>query len=143
MVVMLAFIGVCVGSFAYRYMQGDTKYRAFFVQLSLLVISVTAMVSADHLAMLLGAWCLSNILLVRLMIHKASWKAARASGTLATKNYLLGAACVAAAFGILYSTTGITSIQALVHQRTEPLLMLGINTVADWRNHPISNLAIS
>jgi len=124
MVVMLAFIGVCVGSFAYRYMQGDTKYRAFFVQLSLLVISVTAMVSADHLAMLLGAWCLSNILLVRLMIHKASWKAARASGTLATKNYLLGAACVAAAFGILYSTTGITSIQALVHQRTEPLLML-------------------
>ena len=114
-IVLVAFIGLCVGSFAYRYMKGDTQYRAFFLQLSLLVVSVATMVSADHLVLLFVAWCISNLLLVRLMVHKKGWKAAKASGTLATKNYVLGAACVAGAFAIFYSSTGETSIQVLVH----------------------------
>jgi NAD(P)H-quinone oxidoreductase subunit 5 len=124
MMALVAFIGLCVGSFAYRYIKGDTQYRVFFLQLSLLVASVATMVSANHLALLFGAWCISNVLLVRLMVHKKGWKAAKASGTLATKNYVLGASFMAAALAMLYMATGETNIQVLVHKPNTSSLML-------------------
>ena len=117
MITLVAFIGLCVGSFAYRYLKGDTQYRAFFGQLGLMVLSVMVMASADHLAVLLAAWCLSNLFLVRLMIHKPGWKAAENAGMLAAKHYAVGALSLAAAFGILYQVTDETSIQTLVHHR--------------------------
>jgi len=116
MIALVAFISLCVGSFAYRYMKGDTQYRAFFLQLTLLVGSLVVMVSADHLALLLGAWCVSNLLLVRLMIHKSVWRAAKEAGMLAANNYVIGASSIAAAFGLLHHVTDESSIQALIHQ---------------------------
>ncbi|MVM39148.1 proton-conducting membrane transporter [Spirosoma sp. HMF3257] len=126
---LVIFIGVCVGSFAYRYLKGDTQYRPFFFRLAVLIGSVIIMVSADHLLLLLIAWCLSNGLLVRLMIYKKNWKAAKAAGLLATKNFVWGAIWVASAFVLFYTATGETSIQALVHQPTlssTTLLALGL-----------------
>ena len=124
MVAFIAFIGLCVGSFAYRYMKGDTQYRAFFIQFTLLIGSLAVMVSADHLAILWAGWCVSNLLLVRLMIHKSAWKAATAAGILAAKNYFIGAFSLAVAFGLFYHATGETSIQALIRQpMTSPLLL--------------------
>ena len=124
MIALVAFIGLCVGSFAYRYIRGDTQYRTFFVQLTLLIASVAVMVSSDHLVLLLGALGVSNFLLVRLMIHKSVWKAANNAGMLAAKNYAFGAISIAAAFGLFYQATGETSIQALVHQSTTSPLIL-------------------
>lgn len=124
MVALVVFIGVCVGSFAGRYLKGDTRYRAFFIQLGLLVATLAVMVSANHLVVLLAAWMVSNVLLVRLMVHKTCWRAARASGVLAAKNYTLGAVCMAAAFGLLYQASGETSIQALLHKPNESSLMM-------------------
>ncbi len=124
MMMLVSFIGLCVGSFAYRYMKGDSQYISFFIQLILLISSILVMVSADHLLLLFSAWCMSSILLVRLMIHKSSWKAAQASGKLAAKNYLLGALCVAAAFTIFYWPNGETSIQALIRQDNSSSFML-------------------
>ncbi|MDP3371272.1 MAG: proton-conducting transporter membrane subunit [Candidatus Paracaedibacteraceae bacterium] len=114
MVTLVTFIGLCVGSFAYRYLMGNTKYRSFFIQLTLLILSVSVMVSADNIIMLFMSWCLSNVLLVKLMIHKKSWKAAKASGMLALKNYIAGAVFIAVAFVLLYWVTSETSLQALV-----------------------------
>ena len=124
MIALVAFIGLCVGSFAYRYLKGDTRYRTFFVQLGFMVFSVMVMVSADHLALLFAAWCISNALLVRLMIHKSGWNAAKAAGMLAAKNYAIGAVSIAAAFGLLYVATGETSIQGLVHHPAASPLIL-------------------
>ena len=124
---LVAFIGVCVGSFAHRYLKGDNHYHSFFLWLTLLIGSVMLMVSADHLLFLLGAWCVSNGLLVRLMIYKTSWRAAKAAGILATKNFGVGAVGVASAFGLFYATTGQTSIQAVIHQPTlSPALLLAL-----------------
>lgn len=124
MIGLVAFIGLCVGCFAYRYIKGDTQYRAFFTHLTLLIGAVAVMVSADHLVLLFAAWCISNLLLVRMMIHKSGWKAAKQAGMLAAKNYALGAVSIAAAFGLFYQATGETSIQALVHQSTTSPLIL-------------------
>ena len=129
MIALVIFIGLCVGSFAYRYLKGDAQYRPFFMRLAALIGSVMLMVSADHLLLLLAAWCVSNALLVRLMIYKTSWKAAKAAGLLATKNFAWGAAGAASAFLLLYTETGETSIQALVRQpalSTTTLLALGL-----------------
>lgn len=124
MIALVFFIGVCVGSFAYRYMKGDTQYRAFFTHLTMLIGALSVMVSADNLALLLGAWCISNLLLVRLMIHKSGWKAAKNAGILAAKNHALGALSIAISFGLLYNSSGETSIQALVHQSSSSPLIL-------------------
>ncbi len=125
MIYLVAFIGLCVGSFAMRYLKGDIQYQAFFVQLTLLIGSVSVMVSADNLILLFIAWCLSNVLLVKLMIHKSSWKAAKASGSLALMNYIAGAVCVATAFVLLYYVTGETSVQALLktNHSAAPLIL--------------------
>lgn len=124
---LVAFIGICVGSFGYRYLKGDGHYQSFFIWLTLLIGSVMLMVSADHLVLLLVAWCVSNGLLVRLMIYKTSWRAARAAGRLATKNFIGGGVGVASAFGLFYATTGQTSIQAVIHQPTlSPALLLAL-----------------
>lgn len=124
MTFLVVFIGLCVGSFSYRYMRGDIKYRTFFLQFTLLIISAVAMVSADHLVMLFITWCSSNILLVRLMIHKSAWKAAKASGSLAAKHHLFGAACIAIAFWMLYAEINEPSIQIILSHHRESTLIL-------------------
>ncbi len=124
MIALVTFISLCVGSFAYRYMKGDRLYRGFFTQLTLLICAVAVMVSADNLLLLLGSWCISNLLLVRLMIHKSGWKAAKSAGALAAKNYCIGVVSIAMAFVLLYHASGETSIAALVHQPSSSPLIL-------------------
>ena len=123
MITLVSFIGLIVGLFALRYMQGDSQYAPFFELLGLLVASVIIMASADHLLVLLTAWGISNLLLVRLMIHKSIWKAAAHSGKLAGTTFLFGFACLACAFTLLYYSTGQTSIQTILHSSKETSLL--------------------
>lgn len=124
MMVLVAFIGLCVSSFAWRYMKGDTKFRSFFIKLILLIVLVFTLVCADHLALLFIAWCLSNVLLVQLMIHKTGWQAAKASGLLTARIFFLGLVCMAAALVAFYWVTGDASIQSLVHRHVYTSTML-------------------
>jgi NAD(P)H-quinone oxidoreductase subunit 5 len=124
MIALVGFIGLTVASFAARYMKGDRQYRSFFVLLASLVAAIAVMVAANHLLLLLAAWGASNALLVRMMIHKASWPAARASGVLAGRTLLLGFVAIAGAFALLYAATGQTSISAIIHHPNASPLML-------------------
>lgn len=124
MLSLILLVGAGVARFAYHYLQGDSRYRVFFGQLLLLILSMILMVCANHLIVLLSAWCFSNALLVRLMIHKAAWRAAKASGRLAAQNYGLGAIFLASACVLFYAITGETSIQALLqHNHPSPALV--------------------
>ena len=124
---LVSFIALVVASFASRYMKGDRQYGAFVRHLIGLVASVIVMVCADHLLLLFVAWALSNWALVRLMIHKPNWDAAKRSGQLAAKNYVFGLACMALAFGLMYWATGLTSIRALIHHpASDPLLLIAL-----------------
>ncbi len=127
MIILVGFIGLTVASFAARYMKGDRQYRNFFVLLASLVTALTVMVSADHMLLMLAAWGIANAILVRMMIHKSSWLAARASGRLAGKTFLLGFVAITIAFGLLYAATGETSISAIVlHQTATPLVITAL-----------------
>lgn len=124
MLVMVGFIGLCVSIFSRRYLKGDAKYKKFYGTLILLIASVFMMVCADHILLLWLTWGMSNMLLVKLMIHKSSWRAAYQSGILASKNFLFGFAMISGAFVLLYGGTGQTSIKAILQLSHEPFLLI-------------------
>lgn len=114
MLALVGFVALNVALFSARYLKGDKAQGAFYLRLTLLVLTVFIMVSADHLLLFLGAWGAANYLLTRLMIHKYNWQAARESGKLALRNFGIGTAFLAAAFLVLYLQTGSASIQTIL-----------------------------
>lgn len=131
MIALVIFIGLIVGLFSVRYLQGDSQYYKFFVSLGLLVLSVITMAASDHLFVFLAAWGISNLLLVRLMIHKPIWKASIHSGWLAAKIFIIGFICLASAFTLFYYYTRQTSIQAILHllDVTSPLNIIAMTLI--------------
>jgi NAD(P)H-quinone oxidoreductase subunit 5 len=120
----IAYIGLCVARFCVRALQGDHQYPLFFIYLSLLVITSVTMVNADHLSILLMSSCMSHLLVVRLMIHPPSWKAAKAAGMLAGKIYLTSLIVTASAFVLLYLTNEPVTLTALIDQGAPSLPVL-------------------
>ena len=113
MAALIGFIGLCVATFSWRYLKGDRAYGRFFVTLALLIAALFVFVSADHVALFLGALGTANLLLVRFMIHKGRWRAARESGWLALRHFAVGFAAMAAGFALLHAQGGTMSLQAL------------------------------
>jgi NAD(P)H-quinone oxidoreductase subunit 5 len=127
MLVLVSFIGLVVLSFARRYLHGDSQHFQSMMLIISLVISVIALVAANHLLILLIAWASSNILLLKLMLHKSTWRAARASVTLAAKTLGFGWLCLAIACGLLYYTTGTSNIQSILQTPiNSPLTFLAL-----------------
>ena len=115
MIFLVSFIGIVVYFFSRRYMKGDALYRQFFLSILILLVSVILITIADNLVLFLGAWCCCNLILARLIVHKSTWKAAKASGRLAIRNFVLGFSFIILALAILYKATGSLSIQYIVH----------------------------
>ena len=132
---LVGFIGLIVGRFARKYLRGDRSQRPFYRRLIGLMLTMGVLVIADHLLLFWGAWVLSNALLIQLMVPDAQWQAARASGVLTGKNFLIGALALALGFLLLTELTGETSIQAILQASAEGsrlLLTLGLLVLAAW-----------
>ncbi len=119
MVSLVSFIAIVVCFFSRSYMKGDVLYRRFFLNIWILLISVILISIADNLVLFLSAWCCCNLMLVQLMVHKSSWKAAKASGRLAISNFTLGFCLMLAAFAILYQISGSLSIQYILQHAND------------------------
>lgn len=125
-IALVSFIGLIVGLFASRYMDGDSQYTKFFYRLGLIIISVATVVAADHLLLFLCAWAASNYLLIQLMVHKPQWRAASNAGWLTAKTFIVGFSALALAFICLYISTGTTSIQVILNstELNNPLILI-------------------
>ena len=143
---LIVFVVANVCAFSKRYMAGDRNYGQHIAGMLLLGVSVLVMVFADHLLVLLAGWVASNLLLVRLMIHKKEWAAARNAGMLALKTFTAGIAMLTAGFWLLADVTGSTSIHTMLltahgipsSQLTLPLLLIGLAALtqsAAWPFH--------
>ncbi len=141
---LVVFVAISVGSFSVRYLKGDAKQKTFFVNLCCLILSVSVMVCANHMLLLLLSWGVSNLLLSRLMLHKANWDAAKQSSILALKNFVLGFIFLGIALAVLYAVTGETSLQAIATTPLEPkwiivvgvfLLLAAMTQSAIWPFH--------
>lgn len=127
MITLVVSLGIVIGVFASRYMQGDRLYRSFMIQLGLLVLSVIGLVCADNIYLFLALWASSNTLLVRLMIHKPEWLASRASGLLAAKTLGFGFVCLAIGLALLAYQSNSTSIQWMLTYSFESDYLLSIS----------------
>lgn len=123
MMLLISYIGTCVIVFSLHYMNGDSKHHSFFIRIISMIFSVTMMVTANNLWILFSSLCLSNLILVSLMIHKSKWKAANYSGFIAAKNYLLSAIFMASAFCLFYFATGQISISSITNQCNSSILI--------------------
>lgn len=121
---LVAFVAVSIGSFSIRYLKGDRRQKAFFIYLIALMLTVSVMVCADHMLVLLAFWVISNFMLSRLMLHKEQWEAAKQSSILAVKNFALGSVSLGSAFLILYNVTGETSIQNIIKNPADSKWMI-------------------
>ncbi|MBC7507820.1 MAG: proton-conducting membrane transporter [Ferruginibacter sp.] len=120
---LVSFLGIIVYSFSRKYMKGDVRYSHFFRNMLLLLLSVILMAVSDNLFLFWITLCCSNWMLAKLIVHKSSWKAAKASGRLAMQNFILGCSCIALAFVLMYLITGKSSIQYIVHHPDDSLYM--------------------
>jgi NAD(P)H-quinone oxidoreductase subunit 5 len=144
MIFLIGYIGICVLNFSSRYMKGDLLINRFFVQILLLIATVVTMVSTNNLVVLFFSASISNFLLVNLMIHKSSWRAAKSSGIIAAKNYFFGACCLAFACSIFYYQTGeirldqinqVTNINLTMKIGLGLLLLAALSQSAIWPFH--------
>jgi len=117
MATLILFVSGIVHHFSIRYMAGDRQYRGYFLNLSMLTISTLLMVAADNVLILTVLWCISNSILVLLMIHKFQWKAARNSGILALKTFFLGFIFLGLGCWLLASTSGTFSLHVMTQNQ--------------------------
>jgi len=124
MVFLVGFVSLNVGLFSLKYLNGDRAQKTFFIRLILLVPAVFMMVTADHLILFFASWSTSNYLLTRLMIHKPEWKAAKESGKLALKNFMLGMVFLALGFMSLYLQTSSVTIHIILQKSSSGSALL-------------------
>ncbi len=124
---LVSIISLSVARFAYQFMNGDKLYGTFFLRLFALVGSVVVLVAADHILIFLFSLAVSHGILVKLMIHKSSWKAAKFSGMMALKNFIWSFISLSISFSLLYQLTGETSIHRIAsHSPNHPLYDLAL-----------------
>lgn len=121
---LIFFVSTVVHQFSIRYMSGDRRYQFYYYKLSLVTASASAMALADNLVLFFTAWCISNSLLISLMIHKKQWDAAAKSGILAFKTLFVGAVLFLLAIVLMYRETSSLSIFAITQQGIDSPLML-------------------
>ncbi|WP_170121921.1 proton-conducting transporter transmembrane domain-containing protein [Hymenobacter nivis] len=114
MATLVLLVSGIIHQFSLRYMAGDRAYHRYYVNLSLVTASALLLVTADHLLLLLVGWGLSNGLLVRLIVHKSTWKASVESGKLAMKTFVAGFLCLSVAVALLWQVSGTVYLHQLV-----------------------------
>lgn len=130
MIIIIAFVGTCVGRFASSYFTGDRKKTAFFVYLLCLICAVSLMVVSDNLLVFFVSWGLSNLLLSRLMQHKKEWKAAQKSARFAVLYLGMGSLLLGAGFFCFIHASGSYSISTLLQGSLDsPWIIVGASLV--------------
>jgi NAD(P)H-quinone oxidoreductase subunit 5 len=112
--ILILFISIIVGAYSKTYLRSDKKRYIFLTSIFLITISLIITFSSDNIFLMSVSWLISNLLLVKIMIHKASWKQAKNSGFLALKNFMIGFISLASALTILYFQTDSYKISEII-----------------------------
>lgn len=121
LVALIVIVSISVQTYSFNYMEGDKRKFSFFVELNLLSLTAISMVMADNLWIFFASWVLSNLLLVKLMMHKKEWLAAKEAAALALKNFLFSSLTLFVAIALLSSmskSNSLSSLFANLHEQT-------------------------
>ncbi len=124
---LVFFVSTVVHKFSIRYMAGDRNFKPYFYKLSLITSSAVFMALADNALLFVAAWCVSNYLLISLMIHKKNWDAAAYSGKLAFKTLFRGTVLLMIAIVLMYFEVGSLAISTITQTSTQsPTILLAL-----------------
>jgi NAD(P)H-quinone oxidoreductase subunit 5 len=110
MSLLVLIVGLVVTVYSVRYMRGDAEYKGFFIRLSILITSLICMFNVDNMLLFAALWAFSNLILVMMIVHKAFWKQALASGIVAGRNFSIGIISFLLFIGLSFSLTKTFSI---------------------------------
>lgn len=122
---LIAIVTLVILGYSRRYMAGDRNYRRFLINITLTGASALAMVFSNHIVALFAFWCLANILLVRLMVHKTAWQAAHNAGKLALSSFGIGFITLAAGLVLLHQSSGSFYINDIIQNHEVALTFNG------------------
>lgn len=122
--ILILFITFIVGIYAKNYLMADSKRNVFLVLVSLIAASLIITFMADNIFLMAISWLISNLLLVAIMVHKASWKQALESGILALKNFTIGFVFLSLALIILHFETGKYQISQIIVSEIRPSILI-------------------
>jgi len=114
MAVLVTFVSAIVHSFARRYMDGDSRFGAFFGKLSAVTVLVLLTICADHVALLAAAWLGTGLVLASLMGHVSVWPQARQAAALARSTFIGGSLALIAGLALLGSITGQRTVGGII-----------------------------
>ena len=123
MTTLIFFVSTVVHQYSIRYMAGDRQYKSYFYKLSVITTSASIMALSDQILLFFVAWCVSNLLLISLMIHKRTWDAAVHSGKLTFKTLFSGGILFLTAIALMYFETGSLSISIITQHATQTPVM--------------------
>lgn len=112
---LILLVSLVVAGFSRRYLDGDRRYQAYFQTLLAITGAVLLMVMANTIWLFWAAWTLSNCLLVRLIMHKSAWLAARNAGLLAATYLLSGSAVLLLGLSLLSVQMQSSSLAEMQH----------------------------
>lgn len=116
-IIMSAFvllISLIIQLFSSNYLRGDRKQLEFFLALNTLSISIVVAILSAHIWLFFVFWIISNLLLVKLMVHEDSWKQARKSGLLTMKYFSFGFLALFIATATLNLKFGINTFDEII-----------------------------
>lgn len=115
MISLIVFVSLNVLMFTNNYLSGDHRRKSVLVHLGFLTCTLITVTLVDNIFTFVGFWLISNLILARLIMHNKAWAAAKASGRIAQKNFILGALFLFFASILLFHQTGTVSIQEIIH----------------------------
>lgn len=124
---LICAINIVVYRFSINYMVGDIQYPTFFRHITQLTMFLIVIVVSNNLILFSIAMCLCNWVLLRLIVHKKEWEAARASGYMVMTKLNLAFFLMIVAFIAFYKNTGSVSMQYLIqHAAISYSMLMGL-----------------
>jgi len=111
---VVTFFSGIIHSYSRRYMAGQQQIERFFVSVFGFTLAVMVLVAADHLALFAIAWVAMGLVMAELIGHIQGWPQARAAASVSRRYFLASGGLVALAVGVLWSTTGATTVSGAV-----------------------------
>lgn len=110
---LILLVSGLVHKFSLNFLNGDEKFDRYFFCLQGITISTLCLAASDNMILFILFWLISNCFLSILMIHKFRWKAAKAAGFLAIRNFFIGGLFLSVSFALLYSCSNHLSISKI------------------------------
>lgn len=111
---VIVIIFTIIFGFCRKYLKYESNYRNFLANFFLLFCSLSILVCSDNLLLFLFSYLLSNLILVKLMVHNPKWISAKNSGIMARKNFIFSSALLAIAFALLINLHQSFSLKTII-----------------------------